>query len=209
VENSKGVVIPKPGKPDYSQVRAYWVISLLDVVSKLVEWTAAHLIAGHLECKRRLHDRQFSCHKRWSCVDALAVLMNSTQQAWNKKQVAGALFMDVKSAFNNVIKSHLGRRMEALGIQLDLIWWMASFMSDRQVKLVLDGKTGEASPVDTGIPQELPAAPVLFTTYLLGIFDRVETAIPGVQGLSLVDDISWWEEGADTGKVAAKLTVAA
>jgi len=33
----KGVVIPKPGKPDYAKVRAYRVISLLDVIGKLVE----------------------------------------------------------------------------------------------------------------------------------------------------------------------------
>jgi len=40
---AKGVVIPKPGKPDYTKVRAYRVISLLGVISKLVERTAAHL----------------------------------------------------------------------------------------------------------------------------------------------------------------------
>jgi len=39
-------------------------------------------------------------------------------------------------------------------------------MSDRQVKFLLDGKTGEASPVGTGIPQGSPAAPILFVTYL-------------------------------------------
>jgi len=33
----KGVVIPKPGKPDYAKVRAYRVISLLDAIGKLVE----------------------------------------------------------------------------------------------------------------------------------------------------------------------------
>ena len=31
-KTARGVVIPKPGKPDYSMVRAYRVISLLDVV---------------------------------------------------------------------------------------------------------------------------------------------------------------------------------
>ena len=136
-------------------------------------------------------------------------MMNSTQQAWNRKQVAGALFMDIKSAFNNVSKTHLGRRMEALDIEPDLIRWTISFMTDRQVKLVLDGKTGEPSPVDTGIPQGSPAAPILFVTYLLGIFDEVEAAVPGVTGLSFVDDISWWAEGADDREVAAKLTAAA
>ena len=48
-KTAKGVVIPKPRKPDYSKVRAYRVISLLDVISKLLEHTAAYLIADHLE----------------------------------------------------------------------------------------------------------------------------------------------------------------
>jgi len=123
--------------------------------------------------------------------------------------VSGALFMDVKSAFNNVSKVHLGKRMEALGVEPDLIRWTGSFMSDRQVKLVLDGKVGEAKPVDTGIPQGSPAAPILFVTYLSGIFDEVEAAVPGVRGLSFVDDISWWAEGRDDEAVAANLAAAA
>jgi len=48
-KTAKGVVIPKPGKPDYTQVRAHRVISLLDSISKLVERSGAHLIADHLE----------------------------------------------------------------------------------------------------------------------------------------------------------------
>ena len=90
--------------------------------------------------------------------------MNRTQQAWGERKVAGVLFMGVKSPFNNVSKSHLGRRMEALEIEPDLIRWTGSFMSDRQVKLVLDSKKGEASSVDTGILQGSPVAPILFVT---------------------------------------------
>jgi len=47
--------------------------------------------------------------------------MNRTQQAWAGKKVAGTLFMDVKSAFNNINKSNLGTRMQVLGIEPDLI----------------------------------------------------------------------------------------
>jgi len=66
--------------------------------------------------------------------------MNRTERAWAGKKVAGALFMDVKSAFNNVSKVFLGQRMEALGIEPDLIRWTMSFMTDRQVKIALDGE---------------------------------------------------------------------
>jgi len=158
-KTAKGVVIPKPGKPDYSKVRAYRVISLLDVISKLLERTAAHLIADHPERKRGLHKGQFGCRKRRSCVDAVAILMNRTQKAWGKKKVAGALFMDVKSAFNDVDKTFLGKRMEGLGVEADLIRWTMSFITDRRVKLVLDGEVGEPNEVDTGVPQGSPAAP--------------------------------------------------
>jgi len=37
----------------------------------------------------------------------------------------------------------------------------------------------------------------------------VEAAVPGIQGLSFVDDISWWADGADSTAVAAKLSAAA
>jgi hypothetical protein len=63
-------------------------------------------------------------------------------------------------------------------------------MTERQVKIVLDGETGQAHPVDTGIPQGSPVAPILFVTCLSGIFDEVEREIPGIKGLSFADDFS-------------------
>jgi len=208
-KTAKGVVIPKPGKPDYTKVRAHRVISLLDSIGKLVERTAAHLIADHLERQGKLHDGQYGCRKRRSAVDAVAVLMNRTQQAWQGKRVAGALMMDVKSAFNNVSKPVLNRRLLELGIEPDLVRWTDSFMSDRKVRLVLEGKEGEEYKVETGVPQGSPVAPILFTAYLSGIFDQVEAACPGVQGLSFVDDVAWWADGKTEKEVAEALGRAA
>jgi len=68
-KTAKGVVISKPGKPDYSKVRAYRVISLLDATSKLLVRTAAHLISDHLERKRGLHEGQYGCLKHRSCIN--------------------------------------------------------------------------------------------------------------------------------------------
>ena len=73
---------------------------------------------------------------------------------------------------------------------------------------MLDGEVGEENPVDTGVPQGSPAAPILFVTYLSGIFDAVERRAP-VSGLSFVDDIGWWAEGKNADEVADKLSQAA
>ena len=99
--------------------------------------------------------------------------------------------------------------MEELGVEAVLIRWTMSFMTDRRVRLVLDGEVGDPNAVDTGVPQGSPAAPTLFVTYLSGIFDTVEQAAPGSSGLSFADDIGWWAEGRNDKKVAAKLSQAA
>jgi len=96
--------------------------------------------------------------------------------------------MDAKSAFNNVSKSHLGRRMEALDIEADLITWTGSFMSDRQIKVVLDGKTGEASPVGTGISQVADSSNPLRHVPVWGI-RRGGSSSAWHPGPILVDDI--------------------
>jgi len=53
------------------------------------------------------------------------------------------------------------------------------------------------------------APPVLFITYLSGIFDEVDRAVPGIKGLSFVDCIACWAEGKGDQVVTAKLLEAA
>jgi len=107
--------------PDYCQVRAHRAIALLDSMGKLVEKTAAHLIADQLERSQSLHEGQYGCRRRRSCVDTVAVLISDAERAWSRKRIAGALLMDVKSAFNNVSRGHLIGRLMELGVEGDLV----------------------------------------------------------------------------------------
>ena len=59
----------------------------------------------------------------------------------------------MKAAFNKVSQQVLSRRLGELGIVPDLIRWTDSFMSDRRVKFVLEGREGEEYEVETGVPQ--------------------------------------------------------
>jgi len=208
-KTAKGIVIPKPGKPDYRQVRAHRVIALLDSIGKLVEKTAARLIADQLERSRSLHEGQYGCRRRRSCVDAVAVLIANTERAWSQERIAGALLMDVKSAFNNVIRGHLVGCLMELGIESDLVRWTESFVSDRKVRLVLNGQEGSDHEVGTGIPQGSPAPPILFTVYLSGLFGHVEERVPGIKALSFVDDVAWTAEGANEEDTSERLEQAA
>jgi len=68
--------------------------------------------------------------------------------------------MDVKSELN-VSRPILRKWMAELGIEPDLVRWTNSFMSNRKVRLILEGHE-----VETGVPQESRVAPILFAVYL-------------------------------------------
>lgn len=62
------------------------------------------------------------------------------------------------------------QNMNALGMDGDLVRWTGSFMSDRNVSLVVDNHSCEAVEVETGVPQGSSVSPILFAVYLREIF---------------------------------------
>ena len=90
--------------------------------------------------------------KERSAIDAMAMLIHTVQDSWSQNQLAGALFMDVKGAFDHVSKSQLLTHMINLGIDGDLVVWTKSFLTDRTVQLVIDGHDNKEREIETGIP---------------------------------------------------------
>lgn len=202
---ARGILLRKPNKPDYSLVKAYRVISLLNCLGKVIEKVAAEAIATYCEAAGVLHPGQMGCRRRRSTADAVACLIQETQDAWALKQLVGALFMDVKGAFDHVAPAQLTRRMEELGLDGDLIRWTQSFLEDRRVQLVIDGFQCLEQPIQAGIPQGSPVSPILFVIYLSGVFRAIEAAVPGIRGLSFVDDIGLLIAGRSVAQVATYL----
>jgi len=95
-KEARGVVIPKPNKPDYGVAKAYRVITLLNCLGKVVEKVAANAIAEECERRQLLHDGQFGCRKRRSAIDAVGSLMKRVEEAWGRGNTTAVLLTDVK-----------------------------------------------------------------------------------------------------------------
>jgi len=67
---ARGIVIPKPGKPDYSKARAYRVIALLNSLGKVVEKVAA-IIADSLD--QMAAAREDHAHKEQTVESRMAI----------------------------------------------------------------------------------------------------------------------------------------
>jgi Reverse transcriptase (RNA-dependent DNA polymerase) len=75
--------------------------------------------------------------------------------------------MDVKGAFDYVVKERLLQRMNKLEIPQFLINWTESFLTNRQAQLIIDGFTCSLKDTNSGVPQGSPVSPILFNIYLV------------------------------------------
>ncbi len=60
--------------------------------------------------------------------------------------------MDVKRAFDHVLRSQLLKRVIDLGIDGDLVAWTKSFLTDRKIQLIIDGHDNKKREIETSIP---------------------------------------------------------
>ena len=207
-KTARGILLKKPSsavKRDYSMVKAYRVISLLNCLGKVVEKVAADAISSYCEAAGVLHRGQMGSRRRRSAIDAVACLIQEVHGAWAEKQLAGALLMDVKGAFDHVAAPKLTDRMLELGIDGDLVRWTRSFLADRKVQLVVDGFQCPEKPISTGVPQGSPASPILFIIYISRVFHVIEEAVPGMGPLSFADDIGLVAAAGSVDQVCEKL----
>jgi hypothetical protein len=88
-------VIPKPGKDDYTQLKAYRSISLLSGMGKVVKKAVAELLSDVAERRGLLSDRQFGSRRGRSAIDAVAIMVDRTHVAWRDGPISGVLLMDI------------------------------------------------------------------------------------------------------------------
>jgi hypothetical protein len=87
----------------------------------VVEKVVADIIAAYCKAAEVLHTGQIECQRRRSALDTVSCLVQGVHNAWAQKQLAEALFIDVKKAFNHVAAARLIEWMMELGVDQDLI----------------------------------------------------------------------------------------
>src|SRR5579871_1788161 len=204
-KTAKGILLRKPNKPNYSIPKAYRVISLLECLGKVVEKVVATKISNFCEAKKTLHEGQFGCRKNRSTHDALLQLMAFVEKAWREKQIAGAIFMDVKGAFDGVNQKKLVQILIGIGLSQNLVRWVASFLQGRRAQLIIDGHECPLRDISAGLPQGSPVSPILFIVYIHALLKRMEEEHPQNQNLSFVDDIGILAKGHSIEEVSQQL----
>ena len=90
----------KSGDP--SQPTNYRPVSLLPILSKLLETLVQRQLVRHLDHTDAIPETQFAFRRQHSTGDALALLVDQLQMARDKKDSSGVCFLDMSKAFDKV-----------------------------------------------------------------------------------------------------------
>ena len=164
-KTSKGIIIPKEGKDDYTNPRAFRIISLTSNLQKLLERLILDYLERVTKVDNKLTKNQFGFRKRKSTEAAIHRLTRKIEDAIQNGQFGLGVFLDVEGAFDNVRYSSIYKAMLEAKIPHIIANWIKEMLIDRTIVLTLHGISIKRE-IHKGCPQGGILSPLLWNLTL-------------------------------------------
>ena len=154
-----------------STAKNYHPVILLSVVSKVFEKPVNNSIVHYLEKCGLFSDFKYGFSSSQLTADLLTAV--SDRIAINKSGTTRAVALDISKAFNRVLHAGLLHKLKSFGISGQIFGLISSFLSNRQLHLVLDGKSSQEYPVNVRVPEGSILGPTFLLLYINDLPDDV------------------------------------
>ena len=105
----------------------------------------------------------------------------------DKQHATLLILLDLSAAFDTVDHQILLNRLRTeFGLSGNVLYWFASYLSNRFQKVTVDGVLSNRFGIDFGVPQGSWLGPLLFVIYSSKLFNIVNKHLPNVH--AYVDD---------------------
>ena len=131
------------------------------MVSKDFEELVNNRIVDHLEKCDLFSDFQYGFRSSRSTADLLTVVSDRIARAFNRSGATRAVALDISKAFVRVWHAGLLHKLRSCGISGQIFGLISSFLSNRQLQVVLDGRSSQEYPVNIGVLQGSILGPTL------------------------------------------------
>lgn len=136
-------------------------------MSKVIERCVAEQLTSHLNNSPfRLHPMQFGFRSNHSTETANCSLLENVEAKLNKGGVVGAIFLDLKKAFDTVDHDVLLAKLSMFNFSPNAIKQIQSYLEGRTQRVKINGELSSALSCDIGVPQGSILGPLLFSLYI-------------------------------------------
>ncbi len=156
-KNSNVTPIFKSG--DAGLALNYRPISLLSLVSKILERQVHDVIQQHLLEHDLLSDVQFGFRPGASTQEAILADTKGWHWSLEKSENVACVFFDLSKAFDSLPHPLILDSLVRVGIGREVLLWIRDYLSDRSQQAVLRRIKSPAVPIKSGVPQGSIQAP--------------------------------------------------
>lgn len=162
----KATICPIYKSGDKCSPTNYRPISLLSVLSKIIEKIVNKRLLTFLENNQLISKNQFGFRRKKSTEDAVLRLTSIIKDHLDMGECCLGVFLDLQKAFDTVSIPILLSRLEASGIRGLPLKWFKSYLSAREQRVRVSNLESEVSYSNFGLPQGTSLSPSLFLIYV-------------------------------------------
>ena len=147
-------------------VSNYRPISLLPIISKVLERLMYNRLISFLEKYNVIFEHQFGFQKNKSTTLAIMDLYHKIIDSMENKKTPSCIFLDFAKAFDTVNHNILLNKLEYYGIRGTSLNWFKSYLNNRIQRVSIGSILSENKTLLSGVPQGSILGPLLFLLYI-------------------------------------------
>ena len=171
-------VVPLYKAGDKNKATNYRPISLLSVLAKVLEGTVYKRLMKYFCNKHLLSEAQFGFRQNKNTKGALIKFINTIQNGIDRGRKTGAVYIDLKKAFDTVDYKILFIKLQKYGIRGIALEWFKSYLSNRKQFIEYNEVKSSFGDIKCGVPQGSNLGPLLFLIYVNDLPRSLEVVTP-------------------------------
>jgi len=137
---------------DRSLMDNYRPISSLNVLSKIIEKIVHTQLFEYLDTNNLLQKRQFGFRKNHSTQHAVTLFVDSIRRRANEGECTGAVYLDLRKAFDTVNHACLLHKLTLHGILNKELYWFEDYLFNRSQYVNYDNELSASQTIQYGVP---------------------------------------------------------